>query len=55
MTVFTSIVVECRCHNSEVLDPNCTKFSGNAHNNNIVPCSKFGMLKMNRNVHSGTC
>ena len=44
-----------RCHSSEDLGLNWTKFSGNAHNNNIIPCRKFGTLKMNRNVHSGTC
>ena len=31
------------------------QISGNADNNNAIRCRKFGMLKMNRNVHSGTC
>ena len=53
---FTCFDLNCwRCHSSEVLRPNWTKFSGNAHNNNTIRCRKFGMLKMNRNVHSGKC
>ena len=34
-----------RCHNSRVFCPKWTKFSGSAHNNNIIPCRKFGTLK----------
>ena len=53
---FACVELNClRYHSSEVLGPNWTKFSGNAHNNNAIRCRKFGMLKMNRNVHSGTC
>ena len=44
-----------RGHNFEVLGPNWTKFSGNVHNNNIIQCIKFGMLKMNRNEHVHLC
>ena len=50
---FACVDFNCwRCHRSEVLGPNWITFSGNVHNNNAISCSKFGILKMNRNVHS---
>ena len=53
---FACVDLSCwRCHSSEVLGPNWTKFSGNVYNNNAIPCSKFGILNMNGNVHSWTC